>query len=180
MPVRKNDAKRVHAPRPVKLKKGLSSKPIATLGNGEAQQHEKLSLFAVEPLQRSDLVKCTGYKKAVTTLYHATSEKSAASIVQQQRLFGGTQGSLGGGIYLCKSPVEARMRQRAVGQAKDAVVLECTVKTGNVAVVRSGKKVDVAKLKAFGCSTAKEEGKDVWMVPSSSWNKINANPPLSR
>ncbi|CAE8633933.1 unnamed protein product [Polarella glacialis] len=66
-------------------------------------------------------------KFGATTLYHQTDPESAQMILDTGRMFRGTSGALGGGIYFAGSPEDTERKAHHRG-----VILECRVYLGKI------------------------------------------------
>eukprot|EP00438_Fugacium_kawagutii_P035220 Skav214375 [mRNA] locus=C8776280:85:414:- [translate_table: standard] len=88
-------------------------------------------------------------------LYHETSLEAATSILTSQRMYRGSSGLAGGGIYFAESPNEARKKANHHG-----VLLKATVRVGRMKVVHRAADESCRDLERQGYDSVKLLGRD--------------------
>ena len=90
---------------------------------------DDILLEALRRQLRDDSPSPRGESSACLELYHETSPEAAASILRSQRMYRGSDGLAGGGIYFAESPSEARRKAHQHG-----AMLKATVRVGRMKV----------------------------------------------
>ena len=90
---------------------------------------DDILLEALRRQLRDDSPSPRGDSSACLELYHETSPEAAASILRSQRMYRGSDGLAGGGIYFAESPSEARRKAHQHG-----AMLRATVRVGRMKV----------------------------------------------
>ncbi|CAJ1397917.1 unnamed protein product [Effrenium voratum] len=106
-----------------------------------------------EALQRDSVP--VGGANATLELYHNTSPDRAEAIVQSQRMYRGSDGLAGGGIYFAESEAEARRKAHNHG-----AMLSATVRVGKVKVVHRSADASYLQLRSEGYDSVKILGRD--------------------
>ena len=88
---------------------------------------DDILLEALRRQLRDDSPSPRGDSSACLELYHETSPEAAASILRSQRMYRGSDGLAGGGIYFAESPSEARRKAH-----QHRAMLKATVRVGRM------------------------------------------------